>query len=94
MKPTEERAVGSRQEDREVMNEGRQLNKRIRRASSTDSDSGSAAGIGGESTAALLWKVLGELKDLKEASTKQQELIAKLEQEVTATKEELKRVTD
>lgn len=76
------------------MNEGRQASKRIQRALSTDSDSGSTAGTGSESTAALLWKVLGELKDLKEASSKQQELIKKLEQEVSATKEELERVTE
>lgn len=40
----------------------------------------------------LLEKVLDELKDLKEESIKQRELICKLEQEVVSTKEQLGQV--
>ncbi|KAJ3487744.1 hypothetical protein NLG97_g6342 [Lecanicillium saksenae] len=93
VRPTEKRAVVSRPGDQEVRNEGRPASKRVRRASSTESDSESTAGDGAESAAALLRKVLDELQDLKEASSKQQELIGKLEKEVVETKEELKRVT-
>jgi hypothetical protein len=47
-----------------------------------------------EGDRALLLQVLEELKDLKNASIKQQELICKLEREVVETKEEWKRVTE
>jgi hypothetical protein len=71
----------------------------VRRASSTESDSVSTVNVendavAGESDKTLLLRVLDELKDLKTASFKQQELICKLEQEVLDTKEELKRVTE
>jgi hypothetical protein len=46
-----------------------------------------------ESERALLLKVLAELRDLKHASIKQQELIYKLEGELVDTKEELERVS-
>ena len=45
-----------------------------------------------ESERALLLKVLEELKNLKNASVKQQESIYKLEKELVDTKEELERV--
>lgn len=94
VRPTEKRATVSRPGDQEVRNDGRPANKRVRRASSTGSVSGSTAGDGAESEAALLRKVLDELKDLKEASSKQQELIGKLEKEVVETREEFKRITE
>lgn len=39
---------------------------------SADSDSGSMADTESDSTAAVLWKLLCEQKDLKDASSKQQ----------------------
>jgi hypothetical protein len=70
--------------DRSVADVGRQANKRIRRASSTDSDSGSTVNVENEPVrsegdGALLLQVLEELKDLKNASIKQQELICQSE---------------
>ena len=50
--------------------------------------------VGDDSERSLLLQVLEELKDLKNAPTKQQELICKLEREVVETKEELKRITE
>lgn len=89
----------SRRESRSVADVRKQANKCIRRASSTDSDSGSTVNVenetvGGEGERALLLRVLEELKHLKNESVKQQELICKLEREVSETKEELKRVTE
>lgn len=89
----------SRRESRSVTDTGRQAHKRARRASSTESDSGSTVNVEndtavGESARALLLRVLDELKDLKTASFKQQEQICRLEREVLDTKEELKRVTE
>ena len=71
--------------------------KRIRRASSTDTEHELSIQvinetIGDVTEKVLLERVLEELKDLKEESVKQQELICKLEQEVVGTKEQLQHV--
>ncbi|PNP37010.1 hypothetical protein TGAMA5MH_11093 [Trichoderma gamsii] len=78
--------------------------KRVRRASSADTDFEPTINVrseadGDDSERALLGKVLEELKDfkeelkdLKEESIKQQELICKLEREIVNTKEQLKQV--
>src|SRR3954464_8787653 len=90
-KPTGEGKGIFGRESRSVADVGRQANKRIRRASSTDSDSGSTVNVENEPVRsegdrALLLQVLEELKDLKNASIKQQELICKLEGEVVETR--------
>lgn len=54
VRPTEKRVAISRPGDQEVRNDGGPTNKRVRRASSTDSDSGLMTGNGAEIKAALL----------------------------------------
>lgn len=99
VKPSGEGKEIDQRESQSTTDAVRRTTKRVRRASSTESDRGSAINVrgetvGSESEKALLLRVLEELKDLKTASIKQQELICKLEREVVDTKEELKRVTE
>ena len=83
---------------------GKRTAKRVRRASSADTDTEPTINVrsetaGDDSERALLGRVLEELKgfkeelkDLKEESIKQQELICKLEREIVNIKEQLKQV--
>jgi hypothetical protein len=81
------------------MDAGKRTTKRIRRASSADTDYDQSINVstetsGSDSERVLLEKVLDELKDLKDESIKQRELICKLEQEVISTKEQLQQVVE
>ena len=86
-----------RRDNRMPTDIGKRTTKRMRRASSTDTDYEPSIHVsnestGGDSERVLLEKVLDELKDLKEESIKQREVICKLEQEVINTKEQLQQV--
>jgi hypothetical protein len=88
-----------RREARMPMDAGKRTTKRIRRASSADTDYDQSINVstetsGSDSERVLLEKVLDELKDLKDESIKQRELICKLEQEVISTKEQLQQVVE
>ena len=99
VKPTGEGKGISQRESRSVADVKKLVNKRIRQALPIDSDLGPTVNVenetvGSDGEGALLLRVLEELKDLKTKSIKQQELICKLEQEVSEIKEELERVAE
>ncbi|KAK9443991.1 transposon I factor, partial [Metarhizium brunneum] len=97
VKPSAKAMEMDRRDNRMSTDTGKRTTKRIRRASSTDTEYKPSINVnsettGGDSERALLEKVLDKLKDLKEESVKQRELICKLEQEVVNTKEQLQLV--
>ncbi|KAK9444805.1 reverse transcriptase [Metarhizium brunneum] len=99
VKPTGEGKEISQRESLSVADVKKLVNKRIRQALPIDSDLGPTVNVenetvGSDGEGALLLRVLEELKDLKTKSIKQQELICKLEQEVSEIKEELERVAE
>ncbi|RFU73654.1 reverse transcriptase [Trichoderma arundinaceum] len=97
VKPSVKAMEMNRRDNRMPTDTGKRTTKRIRRASTTDTDYEpsihvSSETTGGDSERVLLEKVLDELKDLKKESIKQRELICKLEQEVINTKEQFQQV--
>lgn len=99
LKPSVKGMGISRQGSQPATQAGAQPKKRARRTSPTDSDSDlmdrdEDGAANDDSDRALLLKVLSELKGLKDAASKQQDLICKLEQELVETKHEFKRVTE
>lgn len=97
VKPSAKAMEMDRRDNRMPTDTGKRATKRIRRTSFADTDSEPSINVisettGRDSERVLLEKVLDELKDLKEESIKQRELIGKLEQEVVNTKEQLQQV--
>ena len=91
VRPSAKAVEMGRREARMPMDAGKRTTKRIRRASSADTDYATSINVssetpGSDSERVLLEKVLDELKDLKNESIKQRELICKLEQEGKHTK--------